>query len=168
MSLFRRKTPAKSGPGAARSETANADTPGAGAGRQHARRISLALQGGGSHGAFEWGVLDRLLEEELIEIAAVSAVSAGAMNAAALAAGLARAGRAGARAALDAFWRAVNQAGGRNVFGDSAVWTAAFNPQWMQSNPFYRYFEGLLLSSSPYDFNPFNLNPLAEGAEADG
>lgn len=126
------------------------------------RRISVALQGGGAHGAFEWGVLDRLLEEERLEIAALTATSAGAMNAVALACGLQQNGRAGARERLDRFWRRVNQQGGRNVFGDSAIWTAAFNPRWYQSNPFYRYFETAMLSMSPYEFNPFNLNPLKE------
>jgi NTE family protein len=126
------------------------------------RPISLALQGGGSHGAFEWGVIDALLEDGRVRIEAVSAASAGAMNAAVLAAGLAEDGPRGARAGLDRFWRAVNQAGGRNVFGDSALWTAAFNPRWLQANPFYRHFETLMLSASPYEFNPFNLNPLRE------
>jgi NTE family protein len=127
---------------------------------QGARRLSLALQGGGAHGAFEWGVLDRLLEEDDIVVAAVTGASAGAMNAVALASGLASGGREGARGSLDRFWRAVNQAGGRNVFGDSALWTAAFNPRWLRANPFFRRFETLMLSASPYEFNPFNLNPL--------
>ncbi|MBS0295500.1 MAG: patatin-like phospholipase family protein [Proteobacteria bacterium] len=126
------------------------------------KSISLGLQGGGSHGAFEWGVLDRLLEEPELKIEAISAASAGAMNAVVTAAGLAEDGPRGAKAKLDQFWRAVNQAGGRNVFGDSAIWTAAFNPRWLQANPFYRYFEGMMASASPYEFNPFNLNPLGE------
>src|SRR3569832_1876095 len=102
------------------------------------KRSSLGLQGGGSHGAFEWGVLDRLLEEPELKIEAITAASAGAMNAVVVAAGLAEDGPRGARAKLDQFWRAVNQAGGRNVFGDSAIWTAAFNPRWLQANPFGR------------------------------
>lgn len=127
------------------------------------RPISVGLQGGGAHGAFEWGVLDRLLEVPELEVKALTAASAGAMNAVVLAAGLAGGdGPRGGQAALERFWRGVNQAGGRNVFGDSGIWTAAFNPQWVQSNPFYRYFEGLLVTSSPYEFNPFNLNPLRE------
>src|SRR3569833_3035348 len=123
------------------------------------KRISLGLQGGGSHGAFEWGVLDRLLEEPELMIEAITAASAGAMNAVVGAAGLAEDGPRGAKAKLDQFWRAVNQAGGRNVFGDSAIWTAAFTPRWLQANPIYRYIEGLMQSASPYEFNPFNLNP---------
>jgi NTE family protein len=123
-------------------------------------RISLALQGGGAHGAFQWGVLDLLLEDGRVEIGAVTAASAGAMNAIALAAGLGEDGPKGARERLDRFWRAVNQAGGRNVFGDSALWTAALNPSWLQANPFYKRMEAMMLSASPYEFNPFNHNPL--------
>jgi NTE family protein len=130
-----------------------------------ARRLSLGLQGGGAHGAFEWGVLDRLLEDDRIVICAVTAASAGAMNAVALAAGLAEGGPDGARAKLDRFWRGVNQAGGRNVFGDSALWTAAMNPSWLRANPFYRRVEPLMLAASPYEFNPFNLNPLHDVLE---
>jgi NTE family protein len=126
------------------------------------RPISLALQGGGAHGAFEWGVIDRLLEHGGLEIRAVTAASAGAMNAVALLSGLAAGGPTGARDALDAFWKRVNRHGGRNVFGDSAIWSAAFSPAWLQTNPFYRSFETLMLSMSPYEFNPFNLNPLRE------
>ena len=66
----------------------------------HPKRVDLALQGGGSHGAFTWGVLDRLLEEESIEIEAISGASAGAMNACAVVEGLARGGRDGARETL--------------------------------------------------------------------
>ena len=70
------------------------------------RRINLALQGGGAHGAFTWGVLDRLLEEDDIEIAGISGTSAGALNGAALKAGMVRGGRDGARASLEWLWRA--------------------------------------------------------------
>ena len=71
------------------------------------KRINLALQGGGAHGAFTWGVLDRLLQEDDIEIAAISGTSAGALNAAALKAGMVQDGRAGGRAALDALWHRI-------------------------------------------------------------
>src|SRR5262245_28208669 len=72
--------------------------------------IDLALQGGGSHGAFTWGVLDRLLEEPWLQIAGISGTSAGAMNAAVLADGWTEGGREGARAALDAYWKRVSRA----------------------------------------------------------
>ncbi len=72
--------------------------------------VDLALQGGGSHGAFTWGVLDRLLEEPWIRIDAISGTSAGAMNAAVLVDGWSRGGADGARTALDAYWRRVSRA----------------------------------------------------------
>src|SRR6267142_6386440 len=72
--------------------------------------VDLALQGGGSHGAFTWGVLDRLLEEPWLRIDAISGTSAGAMNAAVLADGWTEGGAAGARAALDAYWERVSKA----------------------------------------------------------
>lgn len=71
------------------------------------KRINLALQGGGAHGAFTWGVLDRLLEEDDLEIASTSGTSAGALNGAALKAGLLHGGRAGARENLDWLWEQV-------------------------------------------------------------
>ena len=72
--------------------------------------VDLALQGGGSHGAFTWGVLDRLLEEPWLGIDGISGTSAGAMNAAVLVDGHAKGGAAGARAALENFWRRVSEA----------------------------------------------------------
>lgn len=119
--------------------------------------LCLALQGGGSHGAFQWGVLDRLLEDDRLDVRAVSGVSAGAMNGAALVSGLET---GDPRAALDKLWREVNQSGGRNVFGDSAMWNAAQPPDWIKDNPFWRAGETLAMSMSPYEFNPLNHNPL--------
>ncbi|MFN4184234.1 MAG: patatin-like phospholipase family protein [Hyphomonas sp.] len=110
-----------------------------------ARPISLALQGGGAHGAYTWGVLDRLSEDETLAIEAISATSAGALNAVAYAAGLAAGGPAGARAALEELWRAVSDAGsGMNVFGAAGLQMASAMQNY----------------ASPYDFNPFNFNPL--------
>ena len=75
------------------------------------KKINLALQGGGAHGAFTWGVLDYLLEDERIDIEGISGASAGAMNAVMLADGLARGGAAEARKRLDSFWRAASHDG---------------------------------------------------------
>lgn len=108
------------------------------------RPISLALQGGGSHGALQWGVLDRLLEDDRLDIRAVTAASAGAMNAAALITGLAKNGAVGARAQLDLLWREVNQAGGRNVFGASAGGA----PGWLKDSAAWRAGESLAMSMS--------------------
>jgi NTE family protein len=115
------------------------------------QRLNLALEGGGAHGAFTWGVLDRLLEEETLEIGWISATSAGAVNAVALAAGLADGGRTGARAKLRAVWEAVAKAG---------------VPDLLRINPFLA---GLSRSNalaqvaslfSPYDFNPLGFDPF--------
>lgn len=122
--------------------------------------VCLALQGGGAHGAFQWGVLDRLLEADVLDVRAVTAASAGAMNAAALITGLERGGAEGGREALDTLWREVNQSGGRNVFGDSSVWSKALTPDWLKGTPMWQAGQTLALSMSPYSFNPFNLNPL--------
>nr|WP_240902890.1 patatin-like phospholipase family protein [Caulobacter sp. SLTY] len=124
----------------------------------------MALQGGGSHGAFEWGVIERLLEDETIEIGAVTGASAGAMNAVVLADGLAEGGRAGAIRKLEAFWSGVGDSG-RGVFGDLGIWSAAFNPDWLRNTPAFNWMQGFAGSMSPYDFNPFNLNPLHDVLE---
>jgi NTE family protein len=127
-----------------------------------AKPVSLALQGGGAHGAFQWGVLDRLLEFEAFEIHAITAASAGAMNAVALVAGLVEGGPEGARKKLEAFWRAVSQGGARGVFGENLVANLATN--WFTNNPAYQYMEALTstVAMSPYDFNPLNINPLRD------
>ncbi len=75
------------------------------------KKVDLALQGGGAHGAFTWGVIDRLLDEKDIEIRGLSGTSAGAMNAAVMASGYAHEGRVGAQKALEAYWKAVSDAG---------------------------------------------------------
>ena len=76
------------------------------------KRINLALQGGGAHGAYTWGILDKLLDDDRIELAAVSGTSAGAMNAAALADGLTSGGAEGARQQLQDFWQAIGRLAG--------------------------------------------------------
>lgn len=122
--------------------------------------VDLALQGGGAHGAFTWGVLDRLLEDERLLLDGISGTSAGAMNAVVLADGFARGGgRGGARHALERFWRAVSE-------------LARFSP--LQRTPLdlmfgnwsidyslgYQWFQLASNLVSPYQFNPANLNPL--------
>ncbi|MEM9842859.1 MAG: patatin-like phospholipase family protein, partial [Pseudomonadota bacterium] len=79
--------------------------------RSSDREISLALQGGGAHGAFTWGVLDRLVEEPGLVVKAITATSAGATNAVAFAAGLAEDGSDGAKASLERYWRTISQKG---------------------------------------------------------
>ena len=127
--------------------------------------LCLALQGGGSHGAFQWGVLDRLFEDDRIKVTAVTAASAGAMNAAALVTGLEKDGNDGARVALDHLWQEVNRSGGRNVFGTSGQWLQSLTKQWVGENPLWQAGQTLAMSMSPYAFNPFNLNPLKRVVE---
>lgn len=121
--------------------------------------VDLALQGGGSHGAFTWGVLDRLMDEPWLRIEGISGTSAGAMNAVVLAAGFKRDGAAGAKSALQAFWRRV---------ADSA----RFSPirrtpldvmlgRWtLDTSPFYLAFDMASRVFSPYDLNLSRANPL--------
>src|SRR5262245_6904 len=99
--------------------------------------IDLALQGGGSHGAFTWGALDRLLEESWFRVAAISGTSAGAMNAAVLADGWAEAGADGARRALDSFWHRISKAAALSPMQRSPLdrlmgrWTLDTNPAYV-------------------------------------
>ncbi|MDO9094009.1 MAG: patatin-like phospholipase family protein [Rubrivivax sp.] len=123
--------------------------------------IDLALQGGGAHGAFTWGVLDRLLEDERIEISAISGTSAGAMNAVVLADGLMAGGRKGATQGLRRFWSRVSNASGRGPMVPAAL--GAFFGHWsLQGSPLQRYMDWVGRSMSPHQFNPLDLNPLRD------
>jgi NTE family protein len=114
-------------------------------------KLNLALQGGGTHGAFTWGVLDRLLEDRSLQLSWVSAASAGAINATALAAGLAENGPDGARAKLRQVWEAVAKAG---------------MPEFLRLNPvLFTLSRSAPLAHwaslwSPYEFNPLGFDPL--------
>ncbi len=127
--------------------------------------IDLALQGGGSHGAFTWGVLDRLLEEESLEISAISGTSAGAMNAVALAAGLMDGGREGARRVLRQFWTRVAEISPFHKLQSSPLGAAfgtvqAFMAPWLA--PYQQFNAAWGSQLSPYQLNPLNLNPLRD------
>jgi NTE family protein len=123
--------------------------------------VNLALQGGGTHGAFGWGVLDRLLEDERLSFEAITASSAGAVNAIVTATGLASGGREGARKALRGFWESLSAEASRGVFRTS--WLDKFNPtRGLEHSPGYVFMEALTYFASPYQLNPFNLNPLKE------
>ncbi|MFT0170142.1 patatin-like phospholipase family protein [Paraburkholderia mimosarum] len=130
------------------------------------RQIALALQGGGMHGAFTWGVLDRLLEDPRIAIEGVSATSAGAMNAAVLAYGLMKGGEAGARQALHDFWHAVAESAERYNPFRWAPWLKGSHSFGLDHSPLYAFADMLLRVFSPYQFNPHNLNPLREVLES--
>jgi len=145
-----------------------------GSARAATKQVNLALQGGGSHGAFTWGVLDALLEDGRLEIEAITGTSAGAMNAVALAQGLMDGGRDGARAKLEAFWTAIASdsavsSAQRDLidrffgsfhfdhggFGASSMAAPGFSPwrAWMKAAAQF---------TSPYQLNPLNINPLRD------
>jgi NTE family protein len=123
--------------------------------------VDFALQGGGAHGAFAWGVLDRLLEEPWLRIDGISGTSAGAMNAAVLADGYAEGGAEGARKALETFWRKVSEAARFSPLRRGPLdlllgrWTLDFAPAFIAMDLMTRVF-------SPYDLNPGGANPLRD------
>ena len=121
--------------------------------------IDLALQGGGSHGAFTWGVLDRLLEESWLKIDAISGTSAGAMNAAVLASGWLQGGAEGARQALEAYWRRVSEAAAFSPFQRTPL--DRLMGRWsLDHSPGYVAMDLMTRLASPYDLNPLGYNPL--------
>jgi NTE family protein len=123
--------------------------------------VDLALQGGGAHGAFTWGVLDRLLEEPWLEIDGISGTSAGAMNAAVLVHGYQKGGAGGAREALETYWRRISEAARFSPFRRGPIdillgrWT-------LDSSPVYVAMDLMSRLVSPYDLNPKGSNPLRE------
>ena len=125
-------------------------------------RINLALQGGGAHGAYTWGVLDRLLDEPGLDIAGISGTSAGALNGAALKAGLAKGSRQAARDNLDWLWEQVGATDDLRM----APWMAAFLPTPAQisgaveASPLYQWIDTVGRMVSPYAWGPFYRNPL--------
>jgi NTE family protein len=134
------------------------------AARGYRKPVNLALQGGGAHGAFGWGVLDRLLEDDRLAIDAISATSAGTMNAVVMAHGVSLGGRDGARAKLAEFWKEVSAAG----WLYSPVRNTPFE-NWLTVNHLgngcsasFRMFMTAVMALSPYELNPFDFNPLKD------
>jgi NTE family protein len=123
-------------------------------------KVALAFQGGGAHGAFTWGVMDRLLEEE-IEIAGISGTSAGAMNAAIVAHGLQIGGREGARELLHKFWYKISEAGKKGILQPTPL-DDVLHPGEMDYSPGFNWFNLMTLMFSPYELNPLNINPLKD------
>ena len=123
--------------------------------------VDLALQGGGAHGAFTWGVLDRLLEEDWLRFDGISGTSAGAMNGAVMVDGYAAKGPDGARASLEAFWRKVSDAAKLSPFQRTPLdvllgrWTLDYSPAFIVMDLMSRLF-------SPYELNPMGSNPLRD------
>ena len=130
-----------------------------GATRRSPLLVDLALQGGGAHGAFTWGVLDRLLEEPWLNFDGISGTSAGAMNAAVMASGHARGGAEGARTALENFWKRVSEAARFSPLQRGPLemltgqWTLDYSPMYLATEAASRLF-------SPYDLNPLGHHPL--------
>ena len=129
-----------------------------------AKPVTLALQGGGAHGAFTWGVLDYLLEDGRLAVEAISATSAGAMNAVVMAHGVSRGGREGARKKLGEFWHLVSERS--RLYSPVQTWPWE---RWLQNNGMhgdlsmsFLTFQAVTRTLSPYQFNPLNLNPLRD------
>jgi len=125
------------------------------------KRINLALQGGGAHGAFTWGVLEQLLTDERLSIEGISGTSAGAMNAVMLADGLLRGGRDEAQKRLADFWRAVSSTGNLTSL-QRAVMERLLSFTPLEGSPVQAWFDTLSRYFSPYDANPLNINPLKD------
>jgi NTE family protein len=125
------------------------------------KKVNLALQGGGAHGAFTWGVLDHLLADGRLEITGISGASAGAINAVMVADGLARGGPEEARKRLAGFWRAAS-AGGDLPPLQRAVADRLFTLMPFATTPIQNWFEAMSHYFSPYELNPLNINPLKD------
>ncbi|MEM9009994.1 MAG: patatin-like phospholipase family protein [Pseudomonadota bacterium] len=128
---------------------------------KHEKAINIALQGGGAHGAFTWGVLDRLFEDDRIWIEAISGTSAGAMNAVVAAQGMYENGAEGARERLREFWTAVSKSATFSPIRRSPL--ARMLGTWsLATSPSYVMFDLVSRLVSPYDFNPLDHNPLRD------
>jgi len=130
------------------------------------RKITLALQGGGAHGAFTWGVLDRLLDDDSLAIRGISGASAGAMNAGVVAGGLAK-GREGAKEALAGFWQAISETGSMAFNPYQSTPFHDFNKAWnMDWSPASIWLDVMAQFVSPYQVNPLDHNPLRDVLKA--
>jgi NTE family protein len=125
------------------------------------KTVNLALQGGGAHGAFTWGVLDRLLEDDRILLDGISATSAGAMNGAALIYGMADGGRDGARELLRHFWQRISESARYTIF-QPTPFDRLFGKHDLDHSPAYQAFDFMTRMLSPYQLNPGDANPLRD------
>jgi NTE family protein len=132
--------------------------------KRNQKPVNIALQGGGAHGAFAWGVLDRVLEDERLTIEAISATSAGAMNAVVVAHGVQLGGSAGAREKLNEFWTEISRAGELYSPVRTLPWERWLQMYGIQADfsPTYHAFQLMTHLFSPYQLNPFNFNPLKD------
>lgn len=121
------------------------------------KKIVLALQGGGAHGAFTWGVIDQLLEDGRLDIKGISGTSAGGMNAVALAQGVMKGGLRGGQEELHNFWKTMSDIGSR--YSLKIPFSEYFPEIKSTEYLFINFFQSFF---SPYQFNPLNINPLKE------
>jgi NTE family protein len=125
------------------------------------KAINLSLQGGGSHGAFTWGVMDRLLEDERLTFDGITATSAGGVNAVLLADGLAAGGREGARKLMHAFWKKMSDTTSSSIIAPSFF--DKMNPNFgLEHSPGYVMVDIISRFMSPYQLNPMDLNPMRD------
>ena len=125
------------------------------------KKINLALQGGGAHGAFTWGVVDAILEDGRLDVEGVTGTSAGAMNAVVFAQGYLEGGREGARAALERFWTRVSDKGAMGPV-QRKLFDSFFRPFGFDGSPAYWWADFVTHYASPYDYNPLDINPLRD------
>jgi NTE family protein len=125
------------------------------------KKINLALQGGGAHGAFTWGVIDQILDDGRLTVEGISGASAGAVNAVMLADGLARGGPEEAKKRLADFWRAASLGGDLPPM-QRAVVERLFSFLPLDGSPMQAWFDALSRYVSPYDLNPLRINPLKD------
>ena len=128
------------------------------------QRINIALQGGGSHGAYTWGVLDALLQDDRIHVEGVSGTSAGGMNATAMIQGLIQNGRQGARDSLAAFWNRVGEEGLKSWIQLNPIDKMAKNFS-VSKNPMFQMLKMMNSFYSPYQLNPRNEHPMRKVVE---
>jgi NTE family protein len=127
----------------------------------HHKTVNLALQGVGAHGAFTWGVLDRLLEDERLSFDGISATSAGAVNAVVLAYGLASGGREQAKTALQNYWRRLSEVTSSGIFQPSVLDQMSGN-FGLDLSPGFMFIDALSHFFSPYELNPLKYNPFKD------
>ena len=128
---------------------------------QNAKHINLALQGGGAHGAYTWGVLERLMGDRRLHIAGLSGTSAGAMNAVVMADGFIKDRREGAIRSIREFWERISRTGFFNA-STSAFWKGHGSTVNLDQTPLYAMFDMWTRLFSPYELNPLDYNPLIE------
>jgi NTE family protein len=125
------------------------------------KALNLALQGGGAHGAFTWGVLDRILEEDKLAIDGISATSAGAMNAALLVYGMEMGGKQEARKLLENFWKRISQAAAMTPLQPS-IFDKMMGMRDFTLSPTFAAMEFMTRLFSPYQLNVFDINPFRD------